>query len=85
MTKAKGSFDFLRSECVVGTAFNVERTYFGGQLASGEGVTLDCQQGLATELEMTDNYLTDGGKDVLTFGGRMIGGGGRSSSETLKG
>jgi hypothetical protein len=41
MTRAKGSFDFLRSECVVGTAFSVERTYFGGQFASGEGVTLD--------------------------------------------
>ena len=41
MTSAKGSFDFLRSECVVGTALRVERTYFGGQLASGEGVTLD--------------------------------------------
>jgi hypothetical protein len=26
---------------VVGTAFNVDRTYFGGQLESGEGVTLD--------------------------------------------
>lgn len=37
MTSAKGSLDFFRSECVVGTAFNVERTYFGGQLAYGEG------------------------------------------------
>jgi hypothetical protein len=25
----------------VGTAFNVERTYLGGQLASGDGVALD--------------------------------------------
>ena len=41
MTRAKGNLDFLSSECVVGTAFKVERTYFGEQLASGEGVTLD--------------------------------------------
>jgi hypothetical protein len=41
MTSANGSFDFLRSEPVVGTALRVERTNFGGQLASGEGVTLD--------------------------------------------
>ena len=40
MTRAKGSRDFLSNECVVGTAFNVERTYLGGQLASGDGVTL---------------------------------------------
>jgi hypothetical protein len=39
--RAKGSFDFLSSELVVGTAFRVERTYRGEQLASGEGVTLD--------------------------------------------
>ncbi len=42
MTKAKGNRDFLRRECVVGTAFSVERTYFGAQLASGDGVTLVC-------------------------------------------
>ena len=41
MTSAKGNFDFFRRECVVGTAFSVDRTYFGGQLAVGEGVTLD--------------------------------------------
>ena len=41
MTSAKGNLDFLSSECVVGTVFNVERTYLGEQLASGEGVTLD--------------------------------------------
>lgn len=48
MTSAKGSFDFLSREFVEGIAFNVERMYLGGQLASGEGVTLDCtddQQG----------------------------------------
>ena len=38
MTKANGSFDFLRRECVVGTALSVDLTYFGGQLASGEAV-----------------------------------------------
>ena len=41
MTNANGSLDFLSSECVVGTALSVERTYFGEQFASGEGVTLD--------------------------------------------
>lgn len=41
MTRAKGSFDFLRRECVVGTALRVERTYLGRQFAFGEGVTLD--------------------------------------------
>lgn len=57
ITSANGRRDFLRRECVVGTQFNVERTYFGGQFACGEGVT-------------------------LVFGGRLIGGGGRSSSCT---
>ncbi len=42
MTSANGSFDFLRREFVVGTALRVERTYFGGQFAFGEGVTLAC-------------------------------------------
>lgn len=60
MTSAKGSFDFLRRECVVGKALSVDRMYFGGQLASSEGVQLE-------------------------LGGRMMGGGGKSSSETLKG
>jgi len=41
MTSANGSFDFFRSEFVVGTALRVERTYFEEQLESGEGVTLD--------------------------------------------
>lgn len=41
ITRANGSFDFLSKECVVGTALRVARTYFGGQFASGEGVTLD--------------------------------------------
>lgn len=41
MTRAKGSFDFLRRECVVGTALRVDRIYLGGQLASSEGVQLD--------------------------------------------
>lgn len=40
MTSANGSFDFLRRECVVGIALSVERTYLGGQLAVGDGVTL---------------------------------------------
>ena len=39
MTRANGSFDFFRVEYVCGTQFNVDRTYFGGQLAVGEGVT----------------------------------------------
>lgn len=40
MISAKGSLDFLRSEFVVGTAFNVERMYFGGQFAFSDAVTL---------------------------------------------
>lgn len=54
MTNAKGSLDFLSNECVVGTALSVERTYFGEQLASGEGVTLDylCQRRMVC-LELT--------------------------------
>ena len=40
MTRANGRRDFLRREWVVGAAFRVERTYFGGQFAVGEGVTL---------------------------------------------
>jgi hypothetical protein len=47
MTRANGSFDFLSSECVVGMAFRVDRTYFGGQFASEDGVTLDCNIELA--------------------------------------
>ena len=42
MTRAKGNFDFFSSECVVGTALSVDRTYFGGQFACGDGVTLVC-------------------------------------------
>ena len=42
MTRANGSFDFLSKEWVVGMALRVDRTYFGGQFASGEGVTLVC-------------------------------------------
>jgi hypothetical protein len=49
MTRANGSFDFLRRECVVGIALRVERTYFGGQFASGEGVTLDLRLVLASQ------------------------------------
>ena len=43
MTRANGSFDFFRVEYVCGTQFNVDRTYFGGQLAVGEGVTELCK------------------------------------------
>lgn len=43
MTSANGSFDFLRREWVVGTALRVDRTYFEGQFASGEGVALACK------------------------------------------
>lgn len=41
MTNANGNFDFLSNPLVVGMALMVERTYFEGQFASGEGVTLD--------------------------------------------
>ena len=40
MTSAKGSLDFFSSELVVGTALIVDRTYLGGALAVGDGVTL---------------------------------------------
>lgn len=40
MTSEKGSFDFLSSELVVGTALRVERMYFDEQLAVSDGVTL---------------------------------------------
>ena len=40
MTSAKGSLDFFSRELLVGTAFNVDRTYFGGQFAVGDGYTL---------------------------------------------
>jgi hypothetical protein len=42
MMSASGSFDFLSRLCVVGMALSVDRTYLGGQLASGDGVTLLC-------------------------------------------
>lgn len=41
---AKGSLLFLRSAAVVGMAFRVERTYFGGQFELGDGVTADCME-----------------------------------------
>jgi hypothetical protein len=56
ITSANGSFDFFKSECVVGTALRVDRTYFGGQLASGEGVTLD--------LNSVSTSLTETGKNL---------------------
>jgi hypothetical protein len=68
MTRANGSFDFLSSECVVGTAFKVDRTYLGGQFASGEGVTLVCR----SQLRFLETELSS----TLTFGGRMASGGG---------
>lgn len=76
MTRANGSFDFFNSEWVVGIAFSVDRTYLGGQFESGDEVTLD-YQGSAKSIYSR--------LQILTLGGRMIGGGGRSSSATLKG
>ena len=61
---------------VVGTAFRVERTNFGGQLASGEGVTLDCRK-------INKYFLVQATR--RTFGGRIIDGGAESISATLKG
>lgn len=78
MTRANGSFDFLRREWVVGTAFRVDRTYLGGQFASSEGVQLDYYGISHRQTSSRTGY-------ELTFAGRMIGGGGSSSSETLKG
>lgn len=41
MINANGSLLFLRREDVAGIALRVDRTYLGGQLACGEGVTED--------------------------------------------
>jgi len=60
MMSAKGSFDFLRSEFVVGIAFSVDLTYLGGQLASGEGVTLDCCESISNRdpsIESQPTYI----------------------------
>lgn len=76
MTKAKGNFDFLSSECVVGTALSVERTYFGGQLECGDGVTLDYNVSVLVHFQKLLR---------LTFGGRIMGGGSASSSATFRG
>lgn len=77
MTRAKGNFDFLSSECVVGIAFRVDRTYFGGQFASDDGVTLDFNH--------SSVWIFYNQSSKLTLGGRMMGGGGSSNSATLKG
>lgn len=77
MTRANGSFDFLRRECVVGTAFNVDRTYLEGQFEVSDPVTLDYKQVSQDTLCLRTC--------ALTFSGKIIGGGGRSSSATLNG
>lgn len=66
MTRANGSLDFLSNEDVVGIAFSVERMYFGGALACGDGVTED----------WFDQHFNRRDMIELTFGGRMIAGGG---------
>ncbi len=43
ITSANGSRDFFSRELDVGTALRVDRMYFGGQFASGDEVTLDCE------------------------------------------
>jgi hypothetical protein len=55
--RANGNFDFLSSECVVGMAFRVDRTYFGGQFASEDGVTLDYNEELALVSHIQTIYL----------------------------
>lgn len=76
MMSAKGSFDFFNKECVVGTAFSVDRTYFAGQLAAEDGVALAYE---------TVSHTLQGVSHLLTLGGSTIGGGGKSSSATLNG
>lgn len=56
MTSAKGSFDFLSSECVVGIALRVDRTYLAGQFAKGEGVTL-VYPGISERTGKSHGYL----------------------------
>lgn len=69
---ANGNRDFLSRELVVGTAFSVERMYLGGQLAFSDAVTL---------VYLVSCHSANRAHK-LTFGGRTIGGGGRSSSVT---
>jgi hypothetical protein len=84
MMRANGSLDFLSNELDVGTALMVERMYREEQLESGEAVTLVYKENAAHI--STRHRAWHIGRDVnLTLGGRMIGGGGRSSSVTLKG
>lgn len=52
----------------MGTALSVDLTYFGGQFANGDGVTLVWRELL--------ELLLAGNSGELTFGGRIIGGGG---------
>jgi hypothetical protein len=59
---------FFRSDEVAGMAFKVDRIYFGETLACGEGVTEDFPPLSAQSLQRYH--------DMLTFAGRMIGGGG---------
>lgn len=81
MMSANGNLDFFNSEWVVGTAFIVDRIYLGEQFASGDCVTLAYYEELAHGVQ----YIRQTAPARLTFGGRMQGGGGKSSSETLKG
>lgn len=69
MIKAKGSLLFFSRDEVVGMAFKVDRTYFGGQLACGEGVTDDYRN---VSILPSNNRKERGG---LTLGGRMMAGG----------
>ena len=78
MTSANGSLDFLRMEFCVGTALIVDRIYLEGQLDVGEAVTAVYDRSIP-DIEVRTICLG------LTLGGILIGGGGRSSSETLNG
>lgn len=77
MISAKGSFDFLSRLCVVGTALIVERIYWGGQFAAGEGVREACRV-----YQLYGDTIVEGDQ---TLGGKTISGGGNSSSATLNG
>lgn len=87
MMRANGSLDFLSNELDVGTALMVERMYREEQLESFEAVTLVYKETQLILAHVIAHGISDEiRRDVkLTLGGRMIGGGGRSSSVTLKG
>jgi hypothetical protein len=84
MMSAKGNFDRFNKLFVAGTAFMVERIYCGGQFAFGLGVKAAYSRSFNQLLPL--GLRTTAHRDrKRTLGGKMISGGGRSNSATLKG